>query len=291
MSLIDNFLAKRGGANADNPEGEMAFTDHLEALRWHLFRSIVAIFVAAIFVFVNISWVFDNIILGPAKKDFLSYRALCYLADVFSTPALCLQEIKLEFQNTQLSGQFLISFSSSIMIGFIVAFPYVFWEFWKFIKPALKETELKLARGIVFWSSMLFFIGVLFAYYIIVPFTINFFANYTLSAQFHNIITISNYYDTLFDVILGMGIVFELPILIYFLTKIGIVTPMFLRDKRRYAILVIVVLSAFISPPDAFSLFFIAVPLVFLYEVGIIISARIAKKNGMPTKTPKKLDW
>ncbi len=290
MSFIDNFLAKRS-AGAGSSEGDMPFTEHLEQLRWHLFRCVIAIIVSAVVVFVNIDWIFQNIILGPAQPDFLSYKALCYIAAKLDTPALCLEEIKIAFQNTQLTGQFMISLSSSLMIGFIVAFPYVFWEIWRFVKPALKTGELTIARGVVFWASTLFFLGVLFSYYIIVPFTINFFANYQLSKQFQNIITINNYYDTVFDIILGMGVVFQLPITIYFLTRIGIVTPQFLREKRRYAIMGIVVLSAFISPPDVFSLFFIAVPLVLLYEVGILISVRVAKRAGMPTRAPKKLDW
>lgn len=269
----------------------MPFTEHLEQLRWHIFRSVIAIVVCAVVVFVNIDFIFDKIILGPADKDFLTYRMLCKWSEMFHLPGLCLEEIAIEFQNNKLAGQFMISLSSSIMIGFIVAFPFVFWEFWKFIKPALKTNELKLARGIVFWSSVLFFMGVLFAYYVIVPFTINFFATYTLSSKFHNIITIANYYDTLFDVVLGLGIVFEMPILIYFLSRIGIITPQLLRNSRRYALMIIVVLSAFISPPDAFSLFFIAVPLMMLYELGIIISVRVAKKAGKPTKDVKRLDW
>lgn len=289
MSIVDKFLSKRSSGAGE--EGEMPFTDHLEHLRWHLLRSVAAIIIAAVVVFANIDWIFDEIILGPAKPDFWSYKALCSLAHAIETPSLCLKEIKLSFQNIQLTGQFMISFSSSLMIGFIVAFPYVFWEIWRFVKPALKATELKMARGIVFWTSILFFLGVLFSYYIIVPFTVNFFANYTLSDKFQNIITIENYYNTLFDVILGMGLVFQLPILVYFLSKIGLVTPQFLREKRRYAIMIIVVLSAIISPPDMFSLFFIAIPLTLLYEVGIMLSVRIAKKNGQPTKAVKKLDW
>lgn len=270
----------------------MAFTEHLEQLRWHLFRSVIAIFIVTIFVFANIEFIFDKIILGPAYKNFISYKVLCYLGEIWHTPGLCLDEINLQFQSTRLSGQFMISMTSSVMIGFIASFPYVCWEFWKFIKPALTQEELKYAKGIVFWMSFLFFLGVFFAYYIIMPFTVNFLANYTLSQKFQNIITIDNYYDTLFDVILGMGIVFELPIAIYFLSKIGIVTPKFLREKRRYAILIIMVLSAFISPPDAFSLFFIAVPLVILYEISILISDKIIKnKQDLDNKPAKQLDW
>ncbi len=256
----------------------MAFIDHIEELRWHIIRSIIAIAVGAIVVFIYSDWVFDVIILGPAKTDFLSYRALCSLGEFLHIKdALCMEEITLEFQNTQLSGQFMMSFSVSFMLGFIVAFPYVFWEIWKFIKPALKPGELKHAKGIVFWTSLLFFLGVLFAYYIIAPFTINFFANYTLSPQFKNIITMSNYYGTLSDLVLGIGLVFELPILVYFLSRVGLLTPHLMRTKRNYAIVIIFILAAVITPPDWFTIWLVVLPLIMLYEVAIRISARVEK--------------
>ncbi len=256
----------------------MAFVDHIEALRWHLIRSIIAIALAAIVSFFNIEWIFDHIILGPAHGDFVSYGLLCKMGHLIHVDALCLGDMKLQFQNTELSGQFMISFSVSFMLGFIIAFPYIFWEFWKFIKPALTENELKHARGIVFWSSLLFFMGVLFAYYIIAPFTINFFANYQLSPSFQNIITISNYYDTMSDLVLGMGIVFELPVLVFFLSKIGLLTPGLMRDKRKYAFVIILILAAVITPPDWFSIWMVAIPLVILYEAGIAISGRAMKE-------------
>lgn len=267
----------------------MAFTDHIEALRWHLVRALSAIILCAIVVFVKIEWVFTNIILGPADSNFVSYKLLCRLGKVIHVDALCMDSVKIKFQNTELSGQFMMSFSTSFMLGFIIAFPYVFWEFWKFIKPALKETELKYARGIVWWSSLLFFLGVGFAYFLIAPFTINFFAGYQLAPQFENIITIANYYDTMGDLILGMGIVFELPILVYFLSRVGVLTPKLMRDQRRFAIVVIMVLAAVITPPDWFSIFLVAIPLVLLYEAGIVVSARILKDKK--AKEKETLDW
>ena len=257
----------------------MAFTDHIEELRWHLMRAILAIFICGILAFVNIEWIFTNIIMAPADKDFVSYQWLCKLGQLIRVDVLCLGDLQIKFQNTELTGQFMMSFSSSIMIGFIVAFPYVFWEFWKFIKPALKPEELKYARGIVFWSSLLFFLGVAFAYYIIAPFTINFFANYQLSPNFQNIITIANYYGTMSDLILGMGIVFELPVVVFFLSRIGLLTPQVMREKRRYAFVVILILSAVITPPDGFSIWLVTLPLVLLYEAGIYISERAIKER------------
>lgn len=286
MSILDKFLEKRNG---NNPSAEMGFTDHIEVLRWHIVRSLVAIILGALIVYFNIDFVFQKIILGPANSNFISYRALCHLGALLHVDALCLGDVNIKFQNTQLSGQFMMSFSVSFMLGFIMAFPYVFWEFWKFFKPALKPSELKYARGIVFWSSSLFFLGVAFAYFLIAPFTINFFASYQLSPQFENIITIDNYYDTMSDLILGMGIVFELPILVYFLSRLGILTPKVMRDQRRIAIVVIMVLAAIITPPDWFSIFLVAIPLAILYETGIMVSARILKEKK--AKEEETLDW
>ena len=252
----------------------MAFTDHIEELRWHLIRSVAVIILSAIIVFFNVEWIFTKVILGPAQSDFLSYKFLCQLGKLIKVDVLCLGNMQIQFQNTELSGQFMMSLSASMMIGFILAFPYVFWEIWKFIKPALKPSELKYARGIVFWSSLLFFMGVLFAYYVIAPFTINFFANYQLSPQFKNIITIANYYESMSDLVLGLGIVFELPVVVFFLSRIGLLKPQLMRDKRKYAFIIILILAAVITPPDWFSIWLVTIPLVILYEIAIKISER-----------------
>lgn len=261
----------------------MHFTDHIEELRWHIVRSLIAIIVVGVFAWIHIEWIFDHVLLGPAKADFVSYRLLCRLGQELKLDGLCLQDLQIKFQNTELAGQFTMSFSVSFMIGLILAFPYVFWEFWRFIKPALKEHELKHATGIVFWSSLLFLAGVFFAYFIIVPFTVNFFGNYQLSPAFQNIITIGSYYDTMSDLVLGMGFVFEIPILVYFLAKVGILTPALMRNQRRFAILVIFVLAAVITPPDWFSIWMVALPLILLYEAGIVIAARVEKSKKLPS--------
>lgn len=273
MRILNYFFNKRG----QSKQAQMAFVDHIEELRWHIIRAILAILIASAYCFFNIEWIFTNIILGPTQNDFISYQYLNKLGTLLHISALQLQDMSIQFQNTELSGQFMMSFSVSFMMGLILAFPFVFWELWKFIRPALKASELRYARGIVFWSSLLFFIGVLFAYYIIAPFTINFFANYQLSPQFKNIITITNYYDTMSDLIMGMGLVFELPVIVYFLSRIGILTPKLMRDKRRYAIVIIFFLAVIISPPDWFSCWLIALPLMLLFEISIGISDRANK--------------
>ncbi len=270
MSIIKNFINDRN----ENPRGEMNFLDHVESLRWHIIRSVIAVLVAAIFVFWKVEWIFDNIILGPAHNDFISYKWFCALGRLLHYDAFCLSDIKMDFQNTAVTGQFMMSLSVSMMLGFIVAFPYVFWEFWRFIKPALKPSEMKMARGIVFWCSLLFFTGVLFSYYIIAPYTINFFGNYQLSSKVKNIITLDNYYDTMSNMILAMGAVFELPMIVYFLSRVGILTPEFMRTKRRYAILILFILAEIITPPDLFSCLLVFIPLYALYEASVKISIR-----------------
>jgi sec-independent protein translocase protein TatC len=273
VQILNYFFNKRG----QSKQAQMAFVDHIEELRWHIIRAILAILIASAYCFFNIEWIFTNIILGPTQNDFISYQYLNKLGALLHISALQLQDMSIQFQNTELSGQFMMSFSVSFMMGLILSFPFVFWELWKFIRPALKASELRYARGIVFWSSLLFFIGVLFAYYVIAPFTINFFANYQLSPQFKNIITITNYYDTMSDLIMGMGLVFELPVIVYFLSRIGILTPKLMRDKRRYAIVIIFFLAVIISPPDWFSCWLIALPLMLLFEISIGISDRANK--------------
>lgn len=252
----------------------MSFLDHIEELRWHIIRSMLVVLAASIVVFIYAEWIFEHIITGPTRSNFISYRWLCALGKAIGTSTLCLQDINLTLQNTEMSGQFMLSFSSSFMMGFIVSFPYVFWEFWKFLKPALNPEELKHARGIVFWSSLLFAFGVVFGYLILAPFTINFFANYQLSPDIKNIFTIKNYYESLSDMVLGMGIVFELPIVVFFLSRVGILTPKLMRTQRRYAIVILIFLSEIITPPDWFSWLLVFVPVYILYEISINISAR-----------------
>jgi len=274
VSILRNFLNSR----KDNPLGEMSFLDHIEDLRWHIIRSVAVVLIAAIAVFAKIEWIFDRIILGPAHNDFISYKWFCKLAQVTHAYSLCLGEVKLKFQNTTITGQFMMSLSVSMMVGFIISFPYILWELWRFIKPALKPTEVKYARGIVFWCSALFFTGVVFAYLILVPYTINFFSGYTLSPLFQNIITIDNYYDTLSDMLMGIGIVFELPVIVYFLSRIGILTPKIMRTRRRYAIVILLIVSELITPPDLFSCLLVFIPLYILYEISVFISGRAAKE-------------
>jgi sec-independent protein translocase protein TatC len=260
-----------------NPNTQMTFVDHLESLRWHILRCAIVLICAAIIAFIFNSWIFNHIILGPTKSDFVSYKILCWLGNHLHIPGLCMQAVKIEFLSTELSGQFMLSFSSSFTMALIIAAPYVFWEIWRFVKPALTPYELKNSTSVIFWFSFLFFFGVAFGYFIIAPYTINFFSSFQISDQIQNKFKVNDYLDTLISLTLGTGLVFELPVFVYFLSKVGILTPKFMKDTRRYAIVIILFLAAIITPPDVFSMIIVTIPLVLLYELSIKISGRVQK--------------
>ncbi len=265
--------------NIEKQPQEIGFVDHLEALRWHLVRMAIALFICSVVAYIYVGEIFDYVILAPTHKEFPSYVWLCKLGELLHVSSLCLEDVKISFQNTQLSGQFMMSFSAAFLFGFIISFPYLAWELWRFIRPALTERELKSSRGIIFWVSLLFFFGVWFGYFIITPYTVNFFAAYTLSSQFQNIIKIDDYLDSVMSLVLGTGLVFELPVAVYFLSKLGILTPSFMRTYRKYAIVIILVIAAVITPPDAVSQIIVTIPLWILYEISIYISGRVQKER------------
>jgi sec-independent protein translocase protein TatC len=268
----------------------MSFVDHLEALRWHIIRAVIAILVLAVIIFLNIEWVFDNVIAGPINPNFVSYKALCDFSHFAHLGnALCLPPVKVDMQTTTFGGQFLSSFTIAFVGGFMIAFPYIFWEFWRFIKPALREREIKGTRFAIFWVSFFFFTGAAFGYFILGPFTFNFLASFNISKI--NLMTtrptLADYLDNLTNIILGCGIAFELPVLAYILTRIGIITPSFLRSTRKYAIIVILIAAALITPsPDFISQTLVFIPLFALYELGVLVSARVYKEEKK-----KEAEW
>jgi len=266
----------------------MSFIDHLEALRWHIVRSVLAIFAAAILFFVFIDTIFDKVIMGPTRNDFVSYKGLCNLSHFLHMGnSLCMPPMNMQLQVNSVSGTFMSSITIAFMGGLIVAFPVICLEIWKFVKPALKPNELKHTRGLIFWVSFFFFVGACFGYFILAPFTFNFLSNYTIGTS--NILvyrpTLDDYLDTLIDIILGAGIAFELPMASWLLTKIGLITPGFLRSYRKYAYVALLFLAAVITPsPDWGSQTVVVLPLVMLYEISIIISARVVKKQAQRDK-------
>ncbi len=267
-------------SNNDKGFGEMSFLDHLEALRWHLVRAVAAVVIITIIVFINKKFLFDSIILAPKSLDFLTYQALCWMSNnLHLADKLCITQIPFKVINIEMAGQFLLHIKVSFGLGFVLAFPYVFWEIWRFIAPALYEKELKYSQGIVFYSSILFITGILFGYYILAPFSINFLGSYRVSDEIMNTISLGSYINIVLMLVILSGIIFELPILVYLLSKIGILTPAFMRKYRKHAFLVIIILSAVITPPDVTSQILIAIPLYLLYEVSIFISAKVNKNR------------
>jgi sec-independent protein translocase protein TatC len=254
-------------------EVEMSFLDHLEVLRWHLIRSAIAIISVSILAFVNKSFVFDKVVLGPMNPNFLTYRVMCWISDV-----ICIDEIPFILMNINMSGQFTNHIFVSIIAGFVVSFPYVCWEVWRFIKPALYNKESKHSKGVVFFSSTLFITGVLFGYYVIAPLAINFLGSYQVSEKVVNQINLGSFMTTVASVSLACGVIFELPIVTYFLTKLGILGPQIMRKYRKHALVVTLILSAIITPPDVISQILVALPLLVLYEVSIHISAFVEKR-------------
>ncbi len=262
----------------EQKEKVMTFWDHLEELRWCILRSLIAVVALAIIAFLNREIIFDYIILAPSSSEFITNRALCQLGEKLSINAICIKEMKLQIINIKMSGQFLTHMYISVIAGFILAFPYVMWEVWRFVKPAMKETERKYSSGGVFISSILFLSGVLFSYFLIVPLTVNFLGTYHVSESVYNQISLLSYINTVVSLTFAIGLVFELPILVFFLTKIGILTPDFMKDNRKYMYVIMLVVSAIITPPDIFSQILVVSPLIVLYEISIGVSSRIYKE-------------
>ena len=268
MALFDRF--------SKNDQSEMSFIDHLEVLRGTIVRSLLAIIVTSVTVFIFRDWIMDNVITGPINPDFITYRFFCDLSHQLQLgQALCMPPVKVSMQSTTFGGQFMSSISMAFVGGLIISFPYIFHQIWAFVKPALKEKELKNTRFMIFWVSFFFFLGAAFGFFVLGPFTFNFLASFQLGTRgvITTIPTFADYLDNLTNLILGCGIAFELPVIVFLLTKIGIITPKFLSTTRKYAAVIILIIAAFITPsPDWYSQALGFIPLYTLFEFSIIVS-------------------
>jgi sec-independent protein translocase protein TatC len=264
-----------------NPEAEMGFFDHIETLRWHVIRSVLAIAICSSLVGIYYDFVFDKVILGIQYKEFPTYRLMCWVGEKIHNDSLCINhDMLIPLQNTSMFGQITLLFQYSIIIGFVMAFPYIVYELWRFIAPALQPQDQKKTSRVILACSVFFFIGVTFCYFIIIPFSVNFAVNFSISPTIKNNFTIENYIDFFTVMLLAIGAVFELPMVVYFLSKLGILKPAMMRNVRRYAILIILIVSGVITPsPDVFTQCLVAVPIYILYEFSIFISARIEKQR------------
>lgn len=261
------------------PEKDMSFLDHVEELRWHLVRSSAAIFLFGIIAFLMKDFIFNKIIFAPKDPNFITYRVFCSASRFFGTEGLCIDELPFTFQSLEMGEQFSVHIWISITLGFILAFPFIIWEVWKFISPGLYEKERKGALAFIIVSSFLFFVGVLFGYYVITPLSVNFLGSYSVSNLVERNIQIGSYISLLKSSVLASGLIFELPIVMYFLTKMGLVTPEFLIKTRKYALVIVLIIAAVITPPDVVSQIIVTIPILILYEVSIIISKIVIRKQ------------
>lgn len=259
---------------------EMSFLEHLEVLRWMLIRSTVAVLIMATLTYFVSDYIFDVIIFGPTRPSFFTYRFFCDLShQIGFADSICVTEMPFIIQNTEMEGQVNIFVWMCIMVGFILSFPYILWEFWKFISPALYEKEKKNAKLFIFVSSLLFFLGVIFGYYVVIPMSVNFLATFKVSAVVINQFTLDSYMGMVKTSVLASGLFFELPIIIYFLTKLGIVNPTFLRKYRKIAIVIVLIVAAIVTPPDVVSQTIVAIPMLLIFEASVIISAIVYKNK------------
>jgi sec-independent protein translocase protein TatC len=263
----------------DKTKTEMSFLEHLEELRWHLVRSFLYVFVFAVLAFVFKHILFDVILLGPSNPDFFTNELLCRLSKNVDMPSLCINQVQLKFQNINMSGQFTTHLWIAFVAGIVAAFPFIFWEFWRFVRPALYRQEIEHSKGAIFFASTLFTMGILFAYYIICPLSVHFLGNYQVSEKVENIVNLSSYISTVASIVLASGVLFELPIFIYFLSKVGLVSAEFLRKYRKHSIVASLLVAAIITPPDVISQVMVCLPLILLYEAGIIIAVRVEKNK------------
>ncbi|KIA91408.1 preprotein translocase subunit TatC [Pedobacter kyungheensis] len=275
-------LTKAIGQKSTTLEAEMSFFDHLDVLRKHLIRAVIAVAVFTGIAFYFNEEILDKIIFGPKKPDFWTYRMMCKLVEHFPSLGkdMCITKINGEIINTEMAGQFNLQLNVCVMCGIVVGFPYLLWEIWRFVKPALHENERKSASGFVFFASVLFVIGILFGYFVVCPLSVNFLTGYTVSTEIKNTFTVDSYLSSVATLTLGTGIIFELPVIIFILSKLGLMTPKLMRASRRYATVIILIIAAIVTPtPDIMTMLIVATPLFLLYEASIFVSAYIERKK------------
>ena len=259
--------------NKTKENSQMSFLEHLEELRWRLVRCAIAIVSIGIVIWIFQEWIMENLFLSMKSHDFISFRLMC---EWFGT---CVEDIPVQLQSMTVSGQFGYALMMSFMGGLVLGFPFIFYQIWSFLKPGLKFKEKKMAKGIVFYVSLLFFLGISFGYLVVAPLSIQFFGSYQISGDIRNDFTISSYMSTILSTVFYTGLFFLLPVIIYLLSKVGLITPDFLKKYRKHALVVISILSALITPPDVISQIIVSIPILILYEIGILVSKKTFKKE------------
>jgi sec-independent protein translocase protein TatC len=272
---IFGFFKRKKGAKA-----EMSFWEHIEDLRWHIIRSIIAIVGSGIVFFVNKKFLFDDIIFAPKNPGFITYRALCWLGSRVHIYSICRTNFDYSITNMDLAAQFMTHIKVSFMVGLIAVFPYVLYEIWTFVKPALYTKELKNLRGVVVWTAVLFYIGILFGYFVLMPMSINYLGTYHVSEDVKNTINLSSFIDVVTGLVFITGLVFEFPMIVFFIAKLGLIGDKSMKQYRRYAVVGVLVVAMLVTPsPDVFSQILVAVPLYILYEISILVAKRVVKQR------------
>jgi len=256
-------------------EKNMSFLQHLEELRWRLVKCSIAIVICGAILFIYQRWIMDNIFLSMLDEHFISFRLLCQWFDVCTGPVL------VEMQSMNVAGQFTYALWTSLLGGIVIASPFIFYQLWRFILPGLKYSERTVMKGLVFYVSGLFLLGILFGYFVVTPMTIQFFGNYRISDQIHNIFTIDSYMGVILSTTFYTGLFFLLPIVSYILAKLGVISSAFLKKYRKHAIVGILILAAVITPPDLISQIIVAIPITMLYEIGIFVVKRVEKQRAI----------
>jgi sec-independent protein translocase protein TatC len=254
-------------------EKNMSFLDHLEELRWRLVKISAVILIVAITLFYFQEWIMNFFFLSMSKPSFITFQLMCEWFGI------CLSEIPLSVQSTTMSGQFSYALMMSIMGGIVLSFPYIFYQLWQFVKPGLKAKEKEMVKGLVFYVSLLFFCGILFGYFVVAPLTVQFFGAYQISTEVKNDFTLNSYLSTVLSTIFYSGLLFLLPVVVYIFSKLGIITPAFLKKYRKHAIVGVLIIAAAITPPDVISQIIVSLPILFLYELGILVSKRVEKNR------------
>lgn len=261
---------------------EMSFFDHLDALRKHLVRSAYAIVVLSIVGFFYSDFIFHQVILGPLRNDFISYKAICALSHkLYNNDQFCVGNLDVPLINLEMAGQIMMTFKLAFMTGIILSMPFLVWQIWLFLKPALSAKERSKTRGFVFYTVFLFACGISFGYFILAPISVNFLIPYSLSPLIENKIDINNVVSFLTLVVLGTGLIFELPVLMYFLARLGVISSAMLKKYRKYAFVIILIVAAIATPPDVVSQITLTIPLYSLFELGIVIVKRVEKQKSL----------
>lgn len=270
-------MAKKNKKNIN----EMSFLDHLEELRWLLVRSSAAIIIGAFVAYFFNEFIFQQIIFGPMKGDFITYRFFCDLANQYDLDkSFCDPTLNFTIQNTEIEGQISLLVWTCVTAGFVISFPFILLQFWNFISPALYKNEKRNVVKFITISSLLFFLGVAFGYFVLTPLSLNFLSTFSVSDMIKNDINVNSYIGTVKTTTIATGLVFEMPIIIYFLSSLGLVTPTFLREYRKWAYVIILIIAAIVTPPDVVSQIIVTIPLVILFEISIFISAIVNRRKN-----------